>query len=832
MKVPDHRDGLDVSMPRAVAIRGTALRADLAVAVAVSAAAAGVSGALVWIGAPPWIAVPVIAAALGLLAWRKVGGVKGLIVRRALGSAFIDDVDGRVITGRDGTILYMNAAFRKLAGGGNLATAVGGDEESVARLARMGARAVGAATSREDFAVPLPGGGRRWLGIVAFPLPGVPGAVAWTAADVTAQREVGHAAREELSRLADFFDHAPTGLFSVDAQGRFRLVNDVLARWLEQDPVRMVDDGRRLAEFVAPSEVPGADPSRGERANQGLPTSWSGSWEGEVRLVAPSGASRPVYISQELALDRDGQPTYTRGLARDLSEERALQERLRRTQEALLRFFDVAPVGIVMVDASGDVVETNPAFRAMTGASEDNVRSFFDFIVKDDRERVKNRMARARAGEPDPLPLEVRLAGQAPRITQLHVRGPGEGDEGDLLVYIVDQTEQKNLELQFAQSQKMQAVGQLAGGIAHDFNNLLTAIIGYSDLLLQHHQPGDRSFADIMQIKQNANRAANLVRQLLAFSRRQTLNPSTLDLTDVLAELANLVRRLIGEKIELKMVHGRDLWPVRVDQGQLEQVIVNLAVNARDAMGEGGSLMVRTANASLSEETRKAGFETMPPGEYVLIEVSDSGVGIPEENLVKIFEPFFTTKRVGQGTGLGLSTVYGIIKQTGGFIFPSSQVGKGATFRIYLPRHDAPPEAMQKPGADPRLTRDLTGQGVVLLVEDEAPVRRFAARALENKGYTVMQAESAEEALAMIQQHTGKIDLVITDVVMPGMDGPTLVAEARKKRPGVRVIFISGYAEEVFAHSLDPTTKFTFLPKPFSLKELAGRVKEVMSEGE
>ncbi len=822
MRAPDLSAGRSLAKPRTLTARQARARSDRILLYSIGGSVLVIAGPAVALGAPTWI-VPVllvVAAAVGL--GLKFGGLKILSLRRAMRSAMVDDVDGRVVTGPEGEVLFTNAAFQDLAGGGSLATAVGGDEEAITRLARMAARAANSATSREDFAVPLKTGGRRWLGIVAYPLPGVPGAIAWTVADVTSQRELAHAAREELSRLADFFDHAPVGLFSVDHQGRFRLVNDVLARWLEQDPETMVTAGRRLAEFVAPAVVPGSAT---------LPDTWSGSWEGEVRLVSPSGASRPVYISQESATDREGVPTYTRGLARDLSEERALQERLRRTQEALLRFFDVAPVGIVMVDAAGDVVETNPAFRAMTGAPEDSALTLLDLIAQQDRERVRGLMARARTGESDALPLEVRLAGSNPRITQVHVRGPGEGDEGDLIVYIVDQTEQKNLELQFAQSQKMQAVGQLAGGIAHDFNNLLTAIIGYSDLLLQHHQPGDRSFADIMQIKQNANRAANLVRQLLAFSRRQTLNPSTLDLTDVLAELANLVRRLIGEKIDLKVVHGRDLWPVRVDQGQLEQVIVNLAVNARDAMPEGGSLTVRTANADLGQETQKAGFETMPPGEYVLVEVSDSGVGIPEENLVKIFEPFFTTKRVGQGTGLGLSTVYGIIKQTGGFVFPSSQIGKGATFRIYLPRHDTPPEVHHKPAADTRSARDLTGTGVVLLVEDEAPVRRFAARALENKGYTVLPAESAEEALGLLKQHVGPIDLIITDVVMPGMDGPTLVAAARKTRPEMRVIFISGYAEEVFAHSLDPNTKFTFLPKPFSLKELAGRVKEVMSEG-
>ena len=770
--------------------------------------------AVVLLGLPSWLVLIPVALGVATAVVLKAGGLKAIRERQAVHQAVLDDLDGRVITGPSGEVLFTNNAFKVLAGGGSLATAVGGDEESVVRLRRMAARAATAPTSREDFAVPLPDGGRRWLGILAYPLPGKPGHVAWTVADVTAQRELAHAAREELSRLADFFDHAPVGLFSVDAQGRFRLVNNVLARWLEQEPDQMVSEGARLGDFVAAAEGPSAVP---------LPESWSGSWEGEVRLLSPSGAARPVFISQESAGD------YTRGLAQDLSEARALQESLRRTQEALLRFFDVAPVGIVMVDASGDVVETNPSFRAMTGTAASDVRPFLSFIAAADRDRVRALMTNVRGGQPNPAPLEVGLMGPTPKVTQLHVRGPGsEGEDGDVLVYIVDQTEQKNLEQQFVQSQKMQAVGQLAGGIAHDFNNLLTAIIGYSDLLLQHHQAGDRSFADIMQIKQNANRAANLVRQLLAFSRRQTLNPTVLDLTDVLAELANLVRRLIGEKIDLKMVQGRDLWHVRVDQGQLEQVIVNLAVNARDAMPDGGTLTVRTENVSLRQETKKTGFETMPAGEYVLVEVSDTGMGIPQENLVKIFEPFFTTKKVGQGTGLGLSTVYGIIKQTGGFIFPESAVGRGAIFRIYLPRHDAPLEAREKPTGEPRGQRDLTGKGIVLLVEDEAPVRRFASRALENKGYTVLAAESAEEAMGILAKHDGGIDLIITDVVMPGMDGPTLVAHAHKARPGMRVIYISGYAEEVFEHSLDPTVKFSFLPKPFSLKELAGRVKEVM----
>jgi two-component system cell cycle sensor histidine kinase/response regulator CckA len=388
-----------------------------------------------------------------------------------------------------------------------------------------------------------------------------------------------------------------------------------------------------------------------------------------------------------------------------------------------------------------------------------------------------------------------------------------------------------NLEIQFAQSQKMQAVGQLAGGVAHDFNNLLTAMIGFCDLLLMRFKPGDPSFADIMQIKQNANRAANLVRQLLAFSRQQTLQPRILDITDVLVELSHLLRRLIGENIELKVVHGRDLGLAKVDQGQLEQVIINLVVNARDAMPGGGTLTIRTANHVQSGAMRR-GHETMPAGNYVLIEVVDTGMGIPKENLERIFEPFFSTKEIGSGTGLGLSTVYGIVKQTGGFIFVDSDKGAGAAFQIYLPRHqqtEAGLAAARAEAGELPAVRDLTGVGTVMLVEDEDPVRIFGARALRNKGYTVLEARSGEAALELMGNTAEPIDLLITDVVMPKMDGPGLVREVRETHPDMKVIFISGYTEDSFRQHLDSGTNIHFLPKPFSLKQLATKVKEVIS---
>jgi two-component system cell cycle sensor histidine kinase/response regulator CckA len=354
-------------------------------------------------------------------------------------------------------------------------------------------------------------------------------------------------------------------------------------------------------------------------------------------------------------------------------------------------------------------------------------------------------------------------------------------------------------------------------------------MIGFSDLLLLRHRPGDQSFADIMQIKQNANRAANLVRQLLAFSRQQTLQPRLLNLTDILAELSHLLRRLIGENIELKMSHGRDLGMIKADQGQLEQVIINLAVNARDAMEGGGVLTIRTGNEKV-ERRRKLKDESMPPGNYTVIEVTDTGCGIPPENLDRIFDPFFSTKEVGAGTGLGLSTVYGIVKQTGGYVFVESTPGEGTTFAIFLPQAAEVEVAATLEEAEAQDRRDLTGAGTLLLVEDEDAVRAFSARALRNKGYNVLEANSGETALEILERQDAPIDLLVTDVVMPRLDGPSLVKEVRLTRPDLKVIFISGYAEDSFRKRLDEDTGIHFLPKPFSLKQLAGKVKEVLGD--
>ena len=379
---------------------------------------------------------------------------------------------------------------------------------------------------------------------------------------------------------------------------------------------------------------------------------------------------------------------------------------------------------------------------------------------------------------------------------------------------------------QAAQSSKLQAVGELAGGIAHDFNNLLTAIIGNSDLLLRRFRPADPAFKDLMDIKNSATRAAELVKQILAYSRRQTLRPAILKLTDVIEEFQATMGRTLGEKVKAKVEHGRDLWFVKADEGQLFQVVMNLAVNARDAMADGGEITIRTANVS-ERESLALKDRGLDRGEYVLCEVRDNGTGIKPEHLSKIFDPFFSTKEVGKGTGLGLSTVYGIVKQTGGTIVVDSQIGVGTAFRIYLPRYVETEEdlkALENRAEAPEVA-DLTGKGKVLLVEDEDAVRSFASRALATRGYTVLEAASGAEALEIMDREHGQVDLVVSDVVMPEMDGPTLLRHLRERNPKVRIVFMSGYAEEAFRKNLSAEEDFVFLPKPFTLKKLAETVK-------
>lgn len=484
-------------------------------------------------------------------------------------------------------------------------------------------------------------------------------------------------------------------------------------------------------------------------------------------------------------------------------------------------FLDNLPVPLLKLAQDGTILHLNRLARNLLGVSDGTGqplgemleglgRSVSDWIrdAAADRGTVHAELLRVRRDD-----REVFVQVTLNRATEAGAVG--------LIAVLSDATELKSLEAQFVQSQKMQAIGQLAGGIAHDFNNLLTAISGHCDLLLLRHDPGDQDYGDLMQIGQNANRAAALVSQLLAYSRKQTLRPQVIHLRDILSDLMHLLNRLVGEKVTLSLRHDPDLAPIRADRRQLEQVLMNLVVNARDAMPEGGEIKILTENVTLHAPLCRD-RAVVAPGAYVSVKVIDAGVGIAPEKLQKVFEPFFTTKRPGEGTGLGLSTAYGIVKQTGGFIFVDSAPGEGACFQLLFPAHQGSEELL--PQATRERTANHPAQGVVLLVEDEAPVRAFASRALQLRGFTVLEADSAEAALDLLADETLKVDVFVTDVVMPGLDGPSWVRRALVQRPEVKVVFVSGYAEETFGDKQARIANSVFLPKPFSLNELTETV--------
>jgi two-component system cell cycle sensor histidine kinase/response regulator CckA len=490
--------------------------------------------------------------------------------------------------------------------------------------------------------------------------------------------------------------------------------------------------------------------------------------------------------------------------------------------------FRDAPMGVAFADAQGLISDANAALAKFFGASAPLAgKNFGELVEAADRAQVMALIAKAAAGEMGLNAIELRglkAANGEERMAELLASPMA----GKAILYLVDVSEQKALETKFAQSQKMQAVGQLAGGVAHDFNNLLTVIIGNCEFLLMRHQAGDPSFKEINEVHQNALRAAALVSQLLAFSRKQTMQPKVLALGEVIGELAQMLRRLVGEGITLNVERDPDLWSVHADEAQLGNAIINLVVNARDAMPSGGTVTIRTANETVSHASA-LGTAIMPAGDYVRIEVADTGTGMSKEVQSKIFDPFFTTKPVGQGTGLGLATVYGIVKQSGGFITVDSELGQGTSFRIYLPRRKVDASDAAPVEAAPAVTRDVTGQDTILLVEDEEAVRSFAARALRMRGYNVLEASGGEEALEIVRSDDAKIDLIITDVVMPNMDGPTMVRHVKQLKPNLAVIFMSGYAEEAFRRNDQNSEDIHFLPKPFGLKQLAAKVKEVLA---
>jgi two-component system cell cycle sensor histidine kinase/response regulator CckA len=813
--------------------------------------------------------------------------------RRAAEQALLDGEEApRLVLCRDGTILAANAMARRRWSAetplAELARRLPPDDEEAAEsYARL--RAAIEAGGHEVLDIPLThddgGHGLEWLRISVSPASaatpgsrsGLPSdAMVWRADDITARRAIDDVLRRDRDHLSDFLFFLPVGVYSADTDGRLRGVNQRFAEWLGWTPSELT--GKSFSTLLHEDGGP----------------EWDGTWRGVVTFRSRDGRPLPAFVAQDLY--DDGGETLTRTAVLRLDDvappSLAGPDGMGEHGEASFRrLFERAPTALAVLDQAGCVEAVNDAFARLVDLPRGDLpdRPLTDLVLEDDRaplDTLLSRLALAGTNGGPASGQDVRLGESAPlaRVCSLSIAPLGAESEGvtGFLVHAVDTTEQKNLEMQFAQAQKMQAMGQLAGGVAHDFNNLLTAMIGFCDLLLQRHGAGDPSFADIMQIKQNANRAANLVRQLLAFSRRQPLIPKLLNATDALSELSHLLRRLLGEHVTLSIVHGRDLGLVRVDPGQFDQVIINLAVNARDAMPGGGALTIRTGVVDIAERRRK-GTEDIPPGRYVEIVVSDTGTGIPPDYIGRIFEPFFSTKIgvTGAGTGLGLSTVYGIVRQTDGYIFVDSESGTGARFTIWLPRHDPETGLNEAPvsipadshGADGKATADdsfipppgfeslediddadlpalpvpprkpspavataapseetapLGGSGRILLVEDEDAVRVFAIRALRNKGYTVLEARTGEGALDILREDPD-LDLLITDMVMPGMDGATLARLVRVERPEIKVILISGYSEEVARGDLVDSRDIHFLPKPFNLAQLAGRVKDVLN---
>jgi two-component system cell cycle sensor histidine kinase/response regulator CckA len=734
--------------------------------------------------------------------------------------------DGYVVTSGASRVLYANSAYRALGGAQpgparsveRLFSGAPEISEAIYRLSQA-ARSGGAATEELRLSPPLSGEGEAaWYRIRVRPLasPAQGQTALWTVSDISPERQRHETFFQDLQHAIDYLDHAPAGFFSAEADGAVAYMNATLAGWLDYDIAEFAPGQLSLSDLVAANGAALLDVGSGA--------------SGEVRTVEAlvdlkrrHGLSKPARLVHRVEFGAEGRPSPSRTLVLEAKTATAEPQSSEAAEARFSRIFNATPLPLATISAEGLVRRANGAFAKLAPAAMKE--GLFAAVVERDLPLLQGALSAAAKGHADILPVDATLADLSQRAVRLFISA-AEAD-GGANVIALDMTEQRTLQESFAQSQKMQAVGQLAGGVAHDFNNVLTAIIGYSDLLLVNHRPTDPSFQDIMQIRQNANRAAGLVRQLLAFSRRQTLRPQVLQLADVLSELQMMLRRLVGEKVELDVHHGRDLWLVKADLNQFENVVVNLVVNARDAMAEGGKITLRTRNVT-PEECEAFNEKSLVPGEYVLVEVQDTGTGIPADVIAKIFEPFFTTKEVGKGTGLGLSMVYGIVKQTGGYVFCLSEPGKGATFRILLPRHIQEAVAEPQKKAEAKPAADLTGTGAILLVEDEEAVRAFAARALASRGYTVLEADTGLDGLRVVEEMEGKLDLIVSDVIMPEMDGPSMLMELRNRGVMAKVIFVSGYADDAFARSLPEGLEFQFLQKPFTLKQLIETVKGAM----
>ncbi len=769
--------------------------------------------------------------------------------KNSLSDAIVDSLPyGAVVCERGGKIIYANAKYCEFSlesasglpvGVARLFANAPEASEAVFRLSRAAREGRPASedirlTKSLDSLDEVSLGHVFWYRVSVRALPKSEGVkkplVLWSIEDISRDKDSQENIFLELQRAIDYLDHAPAGFFSADANGVIKYINSTLADWLGYDLAEFENDQLTMAEIVSGD---GASLLKGGRGDGEIRTEII-----DIDLVSNDGTSMPVRLLHRAARMAEGELGETRTLVLDRTSGIDSEEELRAAEVRFSRFFNDTPFAIATLDSEGRIVRTNAPFARTFGINTEEQaiehQKIINLTPKESQEEIKNAINKALEKKVDIEPIDILLSEKTDHAVRLYVTSSEKMQDSDerVIIYALDMSAQRKLEAQFAQGQRMQAVGGFVGGVAHDFNNVLTAIIGFSDLLLLKHKVTDPSFNDIRSIKESADRAAGLVRQLLAFSRMQTLRPQVLDVQTQIDEMQVFLKPIIGEKVTMEVSHQVDLWSIKADNTQLDQVITNLCVNASHAMPDGGKIFIRTSNVS-PQEAENFDFRGMPAAEYVMIEVEDTGIGMSEDVLKKIFEPFFSTKEMGKGTGLGLSTVYGIVKQSGGFIYPQSIVGVGTIFRIFFPRYIPVAEEIEtEKDTQDNIIKDLTGSERILIVEDEEAVRAFAARALSATGYEVFEADGGEEALEVLDDIDWKLDLLVSDVVMPEMDGPALLVEIRKKLPDLKVIFVSGYAEESLRNDISDDRSVEFLAKPYSLKKINSKVKEVLQSAD
>lgn len=753
--------------------------------------------------------------------------------------------DALVLTDSSGMVIRANASYKQLFKNHdpNIFNTLSMSSDFDAVMYRLKAKALAGECSREEVRLNKPmfsqalSNTQFWYSLSVKPLRDSHRLMLmWRLADMGSTQQKNEPLFQNLQEAINHLDQAPVGFLSLDGNGKIIYVNATLADWFSIDlaafDVGKIEFGQLFAtenQFSTWKEIEQLCQSASRVV--GFPV--------QPRDHVGTSTQYRAYLSYNGG--RDEEDIIYRMVIVPLSSTETKQLPSNADNGRFERFFDQCPFAVATVGKNGELLRMNPPFSQLFGISRDTQApvDLITLIEQRDGSRIERILKQAVSGIHAAPMLETVMAAEASRHLRLYFipsnRGPQQSGDEVAILSIIETTEQKTLEDKMVQGQKMQAVGQLAGGIAHDFNNVLTAILMSCDLLLASHRSSDPAHSDLINIKNNANRAASLVQQLLAFSRRQTLRPEVIDLTELLSDVRNLLMPLLGSNVQLKVIHGRDLWDVEVDQSSFQRVLMNLVINARDAMPEGGCVTISTSNID-RDESLKFGYDGLAAGEYVELDVQDTGTGIANAVKEKMFEPFFTTKEVGKGTGLGLSMVYGIIKQSGGYIYCDSEEGKGTVFRIFLPRHirslvDSAVSQPQLSGQESALAdknTDLSGSATVLLVEDEDAVRMGGVRALQSRGYTVLEAGNGVEALEILEEEAGAVDIVVSDVVMPEMDGPTLLGELRKKYPEIKFVFVSGYAKDAFAKNLPEDAVFGFLSKPFTLKQLALKVKQTL----